>query len=80
MCLRLRFAADVYGIRPEQAEDLEEALTQLECASSLDEMRKIAASILGLLEPQSLPNDTPSSAEAIVQFIRENYANPELSL
>lgn len=80
MCLRLRFAADVYGIRPEQVEDLEEALTQLECASSLDEMRKIAASTLGLLEPQSVPSVNHSSAEAIAAFIRENYADPELSL
>lgn len=80
MCLRLRFAADVYGIRPEQVEDLDEALTQLESASSLDEMRKTATSILGLLEPQSVPNVSRSSAEAIVQFIRENYSDPELSL
>ncbi len=80
MCLRLQFAADVYGIRPEQAEDLDDALAQLECATSLEEMQKAAASILGLLEPQSVPNVNHSSAEAIVQFICENYADPELSL
>lgn len=80
MSLRLRFAADVYGIRAEQAEDLEEALNQLECASSFEKMQKIAVGILGLLEPQSASGDNRSGAEELLQFIQENYADPGLSL
>lgn len=80
MTLRLGFAADVYGIREEQAEDLEDALNQLECAPSFEKMQKIAFGILGLLEPQSTEGDSRSGAKELLQFIQENYADPGLSL
>ena len=79
MCMRLRIAADVYGCLPEQADDMRDALLQMEHMSSFAEMRKIAFGVMDLLEPQA-QTISRSSSQALVQYVTEHYSDPELSL
>jgi len=79
MCLRLGIAADVYGYRQDQAEDVDEALARMESVSSYEEMRRYAFGVLELLESQSAPISS-SNAQSLVAFVDDHYCDQSLSL
>lgn len=80
MTLRLQFAGDVYGLRPEQREDFSEALSCVECAGSLEEMKSAAQQLLHLLEPVPESGSSGAGMEPVVQYVRDHYTDPDLSL
>lgn len=78
--LRLQFAGDVYGIRPEQREDFSEGLNRVECAESLEELKSNAQQLLHLLEPSQEAGTGGAGMEQVVEYVRTHYIDPDLSL
>lgn len=78
--LRLQFAGDVYGLRPEQREDFSEGLSRVECAESLEELKSTAQQLLHLLEPNQEACSGGAGMEQVVEYVRTHYTDPDLSL
>ena len=78
--LRLQFAGDVYGLRPEQREDFSEGLSRVECAESLEELKSTAQQLLHLLEPNQEAGSGGAGMEQVVEYVRTHYTDPDLSL
>ncbi len=80
MSLRLQFAVAIHGVKPELWDDLEDMISRLECANSLEDMKAAAHSLFQLLESPQETGMPTGGMEEVVEFVRENYADPNLSL
>lgn len=80
MTLRLQFAGDIYGIRPEQREDFAEGLSRVECAESLEQLKANAQQLLHLLEPAQESGSGAAGMEQVVKYVRAHATDPNLSL